>query len=175
MPQTYVASSCVKRPVCNKRPRDQVAEREERRRRRHDEERDVADSGIEAGANGGGDFFIAPDRARHHRQLGRRNRHPEQADRQQVNELRVHQSRDGAGRQQAGQQRVDISADLRDAPADEHRPEVSDDFTNMQRFQIEVQAHAGGRGGSRAEAVFQTGARCRAPSPTPARPRGGKA
>ncbi len=64
-------------------------------------------------------------RARHRRQFGRRNRHPEQAHRQRVEHLRVRQARHRAGREQAREQRVDVGADLHDAAAHEHRHEIA--------------------------------------------------
>ena len=50
MPQTYCESAWVNRPVWKSAAADHVAEREERHRRGHDEERDLAQAGVEARA-----------------------------------------------------------------------------------------------------------------------------
>ena len=105
-----------------------VAQREKRHRRRHHEERDPPKARVEPAP----DELSCPPAstarvAGHRRQLGRRHRHAEQADGQRVQQLRVGEPGDRAGRQQAGEQRVDVRAHLHDAPAEEHRHEVPRD------------------------------------------------
>ena len=64
---------------------------------------------------------LVAERAREHRQLGRRDRHAEEAHRQRVEDLRVAERRDRAERQQAREQLVDVRADLQHAAAHEGR------------------------------------------------------
>ena len=80
------------------------------------------------------------------------DRHAEETDRQRVEQLRVGQSGDGAGRQQAGEQRVDVGADLHDAAADEHRHEIADDGPHVlgprSRREAQVAARPAARPGA---------------------------
>ncbi len=61
---------------------DDVADREERHRRRHDPEGNALRAGIEPLSHGGRDRVLIATKAGHRGQLGRRDRHTEQAHRQ---------------------------------------------------------------------------------------------
>ena len=109
------------------RRRHDVAERGECHGRRHHEERNLAESEVEASPDGFRARRIDARGARHGRQLRRGDRHAEQADRQGVEQLSVRQAGDGAGRQQARQKSVDVRAHLHDAAADENGKKVASD------------------------------------------------
>jgi hypothetical protein len=110
---------------------DDVAEREESGDGRNDEEGDLPQAFVEAGAHDAGDFFGGAERATHHGQFGGGDGHAEQADGQGVEGLRVGQSGDGAGGEPTGEEGVDVSADLHDAATDEDGKEIADDGADM--------------------------------------------
>ena len=68
---------------------------------------------------------VETDRARHGGQRRGRYRQSEQTYGQRVEKLRVREAGDGAGGQEAGQNFIDVRADLNDAAADEHRDEIA--------------------------------------------------
>ena len=167
-PRRRRASSCRKRPVCSSAAAIDVAERQERHRRRHDEERDPAQARIEPRRAA----RRAPNRRRplagHRRQLRRRDRHAEQADRQRVQQLRVRQAR--SPRRSAAGSRCSASTyalDLHDASAEEHRHEVRGrpagrEPTPRSSASREIRRDAQ----DRRAAAPRTAARCRPPIPT---------
>ena len=120
------ASSLVKRGD------DDVADGHERHHRGHDEERDLPQPALEALAHGGRNFFGRAEHAGHLRQLRRGHRHPEQADRQHIDDLGVRQRRDRGRAEQRGQEVVHVAGKLHDAFAHHDRREVADDFVLKQ-------------------------------------------
>ena len=106
--------------------RDNVTQREKRHCRRDDEVRDPPQAAVEPQAQHVGAVRVGTYSG-HRRQLGGGNRHPKQADRKRVKHLCIGQSRHRPGRQQTGQERIDVSAYLDDAAAEERRHEIPDD------------------------------------------------
>ena len=101
---------------------DRVADEDERGRGRHHEKRNLPQSAVEPQPQRFENAGVGLERrARHRGQLGGGDRQTEQADRQEVQNLRVIDRGDRAGRQQAREQVINVAADLPDA-APHHRP-----------------------------------------------------
>ena len=81
-----------------------------------------------------GDFVRLSQCATHDGKLCSGNRHAKQADRQSVERLGVRERGDAAVWKPTGEKRVDISANLHNAAADEHRKEIANDSTDVFRF-----------------------------------------
>ena len=86
-----------------------------------------------------GHVVSVTDDARHRRQFGGRNRDPEKADRKQCEVLGVADQRHRAHRQPAGEELVDVSAELHDTARDEHRPEVPGDGAHLRRAGVQLE------------------------------------
>ena len=94
---------------------DRAADRDERDRRRHDEEHDAAERAASRVCRCSARARRVAGRARHLRQLGGGDRHAEQADRQQVEHLRVRHRGDDAGAEEAREDLIDVAP--RSAPS----------------------------------------------------------
>ena len=111
---------------------DSVAEEGEGDGRRHDEEGDPAERAVEPlakrlGARARGELG----------ELGARDRHAEERDREDVERLRVAEHRDRAARQEARDDLVDPARDLRHAPAPHARKQVPEDRPHVRRPGVE--------------------------------------
>ena len=121
-----------------------VAQGEEGHGRGHDEEGDLAQSGVKTGAQTGGDFSVGAQGARHGGELGGGYGHAEQAHGQGVNGLRVGQRGDRSGAEQTGDQLIHPGADLDYAAADEYGREVAHHVAHVCRRSIEGETQLSG-------------------------------
>ena len=112
---------------------DHVSQDQERYRRWHHEERDLSESALQPGPKLGGKLTAFSSFASHGRQLGRRDRHAEEAHRKGVEHLRIGEGRHRASGKQACQHGVDVGTDLYHAAAYEYWNEIPDDRHEPQR------------------------------------------
>jgi len=110
---------------------DDVAESEKADDGGNDEKGDLAKAAVEAGAENLRDFVGGTEGAAHDRKFGGGDGHTEKADGESVESLRVSERGDGAGGEPAGEESVDVSADLNDAATDEDRNEILEDGAHI--------------------------------------------
>ena len=128
MPQTYIESCGRNRPRCSSAAVNTSPSAANATADGTTKNASLAEAGVDAPrsprAAAGPASRALPRTSPAARRL--RLRHPEQADRQRIEQLRVGQAGDGAGRQQARDYRVDVAGELHGAAADEDRHEVAD-------------------------------------------------
>src|SRR5262249_48995402 len=128
---------------------DDVSECEERHCRRYNEESNTSRACRQPLPQGAGDLLFGTEGAGHRRQLSHRNRHAEQANREQVEGLGIQQGRNCAGRKEAGEEGIDISAELYYSASDEDRNEVAEHGADI--FAERGEEETDGRGQSKHE------------------------